>query len=117
LLYDSPRAATCVASTDDAKLWKVDQTAFRQLLARTAKDQVADIVDVLAKVPLLRDTDRGLISKFSTVLTTVKFSEGETIVKKGDDGDIFYIIHEGQVRVHDIGLGDASYVDQIITVY
>jgi cAMP-dependent protein kinase regulator len=113
LLYDSPRAATCVASSD-AKLWKVDQATFRNLLARGAKDQEADIVDVLMKVPLLKDMDRGLISKFSTVLTIVKFSEGETIVKKGDEGDIFYIINEGQVRVHDIGLGDASYADQML---
>jgi cAMP-dependent protein kinase regulator len=113
LLYDSPRAATCVASTD-AKLWKVDQGTFRHLLARTAKEQEGSIVDVLAKVPLLKDMDRGTVSKFATVLTTVKFGEGEAIVKKGEEGDIFYIINEGQVRVHDIGLGDASYADQIL---
>ena len=33
------------------------------------------------------------VSKFANVLTTVKFAEGEKIVKKGDIGDIFYIIN------------------------
>lgn len=113
LLYDSPRAATCVASSD-VKLWKVDQTTFRFLLAKTAKDQEENIVDVLAKVPLLKDLDRGVVSKFADVLTTVKFAEGEKIVQKGEQGDIFYIINEGQVRVHDIGLGDASYSDMLL---
>lgn len=113
LLYDSPRAATCVANAA-CTLWKVDQTTFRHLLARSAKDQEGDIVDVLAKVPLFKDLDRGIVSKFSSVLTTVKFSEGEAIVKKGDEGTIFYIINDGQVRVHDIGLGDSTFADQIL---
>ena len=113
LLYDSPRAATCIAA-EDSTLWKVDQGTFRHLLARTAKEQEGGIVDVLAKIPLFKDMDRGLVSKFASVLTSVTFSEGEVVVKKGDDGDIFYIISDGQVRVHDIGLGDASYADQVL---
>lgn len=113
LLYDSPRAATCVAA-EASKLWKVDQGTFRHLLARTAKEQEGGIVDVLAKIPLFKDMDRGLVSKFASVLTSVTFTEGEVVVKKGDVGNIFYIIADGQVRVHDIGLGDASYADQIL---
>lgn len=113
LLYDSPRAATCIAA-EDTKLWKVDQGTFRHLLARTAKEQEGGIVDTLAKIPLFKDMDRGLIAKFANVLTSVTFSAGQVVVKKGDVGDIFYIIGDGQVRVHDIGLGDASYADQIL---
>lgn len=113
LLYDSPRAATCIAA-EKSTLWKVDQGTFRHLLARTAKEQQGGIVDVLAKIPLFKDMDRGLITKFASVLTNVTFSPGEVVVKKGDVGDIFYIINDGQVRVHDIGLGDASYSDLIL---
>lgn len=113
LLYDCPRAATCIAA-EDSKLWKVDQGTFRHLLARTTKEQQGGVVDVLAKIPLFKDMDQRLITKFSTVLTSVTFAAGEVVVKKGDVGDIFYIISEGQVRVHDIGLGDASYADQIL---
>eukprot|EP00934_Nitzschia_sp_Nitz4_P004099 Nitzschia sp. Nitz4//scaffold330_size19141//14677//17509//NITZ4_008748-RA/size19141-snap-gene-0.28-mRNA-1//-1//CDS//3329548166//4089//frame0 len=113
LLYDSPRAATCIAG-EASKLWKVDQLTFRHLLARTTKEQEGGIVDILAKIPLFKDMDRGVISKFAKVLTNVTFSEGEVVVKKGDVGEVFYIIGDGQVRVHDIGLGDASYADQIL---
>lgn len=113
LLYDSPRAATCKAG-EDSKLWKVDQGTFRHLLARNAKEQEGGIQDVLRKIPLFKDMDQAILTKFASVLTNLTFSEGEVIVKKGDVGDIFYIISEGQVRVHDIGLGDASYADQIL---
>lgn len=113
LLYDSPRAATCMAG-EDSKLWKVDQGTFRHLLARNAKEQEGGIQDVLRKIPLFKDMDQAILTKFASVLTNLTFSEGEVIVKKGDVGDIFYIISEGQVRVHDIGLGDASYADQIL---
>ena len=113
LLYDCPRAATCIAG-EDSVLWKVDQVTFRHLLARTSKEQQGGIVDTLAKIPLFQDMDRGLIARFSSVLTNVTFAAGEVVVKKGDVGDVFYIINDGQVRVHDIGLGDASYDDQIL---
>jgi CRP-like cAMP-binding protein len=113
LLYDSPRAATCMAGSD-CVLWKVDQGTFRHLLARTAQEEESSIVDVLVKIDLFRDLDRRTITKFADVLSTVKFKEGERIVEKGQQGDIFYIINEGQVRVHDIGLGDANYDDQIL---
>jgi cAMP-dependent protein kinase regulator len=114
LLYDSPRAATCIAGSD-CVLWKVDQGTFRHLLARTAQEEDANIVDVLSKIDLFQDMDRKTVTKFADVLNTVKFKEGERIVEKGQQGDIFYIINEGQVRVHDIGLGDANYDDQILT--
>jgi protein kinase A len=113
LLYDAPRAATCVASSA-VQLWKVDQTTFRHLIARQAKDEQSDIASLVAKVPLLQDMDAALVSKFAQVLTPVKFSEGELIVMKGSVGEVFYILNEGQVKVHDIGMGDSKFVDQIL---
>ena len=113
LLYDAPRAATCVAATN-VKLWKVDQTTFRHLIAKQTKDKESDIQELVAKVQLLKDLDQRVVSKFAQVLTTVRFAEGELIVQKGDVGDIFYIINEGQVKVHDIGMGDSRFADQIL---
>jgi len=112
LLYDSPRAATCVAG-EDTILWKVDQGTFRHLLARSAKESEGNIIDVLTKIDLFKDLDRQTIKKFADVLTNVKYKEGQKIVEKGQQGDVFYIVKSGQVRVHDIGLGDASFDDEI----
>lgn len=114
LLYDAPRAATVMASTDVVQLWKVDQTTFRHLIARQAKGEQSDLVNLVAKIPLLQDMDRGLVSKFAQVLTTVKFNEGELIVKKGDVGEVFYILDQGEVEVHDIGMGSSRFIDQVL---
>lgn len=112
LLYDSPRAASCMAA-DDTKLWKVDQHTFRHLLARSAKELEGSIIEVLSKIDLFKDLDRQTVTKFADVLNTVKYQEGQRIVEKGQQGDVFYIVKSGQVRVHDIGLGDASFDDKV----
>mmetsp|Transcript_588 Transcript_588/g.1217 ORF Transcript_588/g.1217 Transcript_588/m.1217 type:complete len:787 (+) Transcript_588:181-2541(+) len=112
LLYDSPRAASCMAGADTI-LWKVDQGTFRHLLARSAKELEGNITEVLSKIDLFKDLDRQTIAKFADTLNTMKFQEGQRIVEKGQKGDVFYIVKNGQVRVHDIGLGDASFDDEV----
>jgi len=112
LLYDSPRAATCMSGADTV-LWKVDQGTFRHLLARSAMEGEASILEVLTKIDLFKDLDRQTIKKFADVLSSVKYKEGQKIVEKGQQGDVFYIVKSGQVRVHDIGLGDASFDDEV----
>lgn len=115
LLYNCPRAATCVANTD-CHLWKVDQKTFRYMLANNTATQQKDINDVLRKVPFLSELDDRSLLKVSDALTTVQFPENERIINKGDVGEVFYIIREGTVKVHDIGFGDSQYVDQILGV-
>jgi len=111
LLYDCPRAATCVAG-DALTMWKVDQTTFRNLLARSNKEQEGNITGTLAKIDLFKDLDKQILSKFADVINTIKFQAGAKIVRKGQTGDVFYIVKSGQVRVHDIGLGDSSFDDK-----
>uniref|UniRef100_A0A7S4AAF8 cGMP-dependent protein kinase n=2 Tax=Pseudo-nitzschia australis TaxID=44445 RepID=A0A7S4AAF8_9STRA len=112
LLYDSPRAASCMAGADTV-LWKVDQETFRHLLARSAKEVEGNIIEVLSKVDLFKSLDRKTLTKFVDVLSSVKYGEGQRIVEKGQKGDVFYIVKSGQVRVHDIGLGDATFADEV----
>lgn len=115
LLYDAPRAATCIAAMKTV-LWKVEQSTFRLLLARQAVSREETIVGWLKKVPLFGKTlTDSQLRKFGETLTPVKFSAGERIVNKGDTGDIFYIIAEGKVKVHEIGLGDSQGVAQTYT--
>ena len=111
LLYNCPRAATCLANTA-CRLWKVDQKTFRYMLANNTNTQQKDINDILRKVPFLAELDDRDLLRISDALTNVTFPEGERIITKGDVGEIFYIIREGTVKVHDIGFGDSTYVDQ-----
>jgi CRP-like cAMP-binding protein/tRNA A-37 threonylcarbamoyl transferase component Bud32 len=111
LLYNCPRAATCLANTA-CRLWKVDQKTFRYMLANNQNAQQKDINDILRKVPFLAELDDRDLLRISDALTSVTFPEGERIINKGDVGEVFYIIREGTVKVHDIGFGDSTYVDQ-----
>ena len=113
LLYNCPRAATCVANTD-CRLWKVDQKTFRYMLANNTANQQKDIHDVLRKVPFLSELDDQILVRISDALTTVTFPTGERIINKGDQGEVFYILKDGTVKVHDIGFGDSAYIDQFL---
>lgn len=113
LLYNCPRAATCLANTD-CRLWKVDQQAFRHMLANNTANQQKDINEVLRKVPFLSELDERDLVKISDALTNVTFPAGERIINKGDVGEVFYILREGTVTIHDIGFGDCQYVDQVL---
>jgi len=113
LLYNCPRAATCIANTD-CKLWKVDQRTFRYMLANNSASQQKDVSDVLRKVAFLADLEESMLLKIADALTTVSFLESDRIINKGDVGEVFYILKEGRVRVHDIGFGDSQYVDQVL---
>lgn len=109
LLYDSPRAASCVAHTE-CELWKVDQKTFRHILANSTNSQKQDVHHILTKVPFLAELDVLDLSKLSDAFTTVNFPEGGRIINKGDEGENFYILQEGTAKVHDIGFGDSNYV-------
>jgi len=111
LLYSCPRAATCLADTA-CRLWKVDQKTFRYMLANNSNSQQKDMNEILRKVPFLTELDDSDLMRISDALTSVTFREGERIINKGDVGEVFYIIREGTAKVHDIGFGDSTYVDQ-----
>lgn len=113
LLYNCPRAATCMATTQ-CRLWKVDQRTFRYMLANNTANQEKEINEVLRKVPFLSELDDHDLLRISDALTTVSFPGGERIINKGDVGEVFYIIREGEVKVTDIGFGDSQYVDQTL---
>jgi len=113
LLYNCPRAATCVARTN-CRLWRVDQKTFRYMLVNNTASQQKDIHDVLRKVDFFQDLDGGMLVRISDALTMDTFTEGERIINKGDVGNCFYILREGTVRVHDIGFGPSQYVDQFL---
>jgi len=113
LLYDCPRAATCLAESA-VILWKVDQRTFRHMLASNVQKESEGIREVLKKVKFFNKLDRSILSKISDALMPISFPEGKRIVEKGEIGKVFYIVKKGTVKVHDIGLGDSKYVDQML---
>merc|ERR1712216_1107920 len=58
----------------------------------------------MGKVPFLTDLNVTDLNKIVDALTEVLF-------KRGDVGDVFYIVKEGKVKVHDIEVGGVKYDD------
>jgi len=113
LVYDSPSDASCVTRAPSV-LWRVDQSTFRHMLARQATSAEKNVNEILSSIPLFQDMPQPSLQKFIGALTAVYFTQGERILTKGDVGEIFYIVEDGMVRVHDKGLGDSQVCDSIL---
>jgi len=117
LLYDCPRAVSCVAAAGDdgpVQLWKVDQNTFRRILARSATEKRSSVQAWLRGVKTFEGMQEEYLSRFAEAMVAVHWSAGDCIVKKGEAGTVFYIVQEGQVKVHDIGLGDSKSRDHTL---
>ena len=84
------------------------------MLANNTANQQKVIHDTLRKVQFLSELEDTMLTRISDALTTVKFPKHEHIITKVDVGEVFYILREGTVKVHDIGNGNSRYVDQFL---
>ena len=57
--------------------------------------------DVLAQVPLFAGVPPRFIKRLAGEMDEQRFMEGATIVRKGEPGDAFYVLVEGEARVTD----------------
>ena len=113
LLYTCPRAAT-VQALEAAVLFRVDQTTFRYILQSQTRKGARDKVDLLLKIPFLRDLPDEDVAQLTAVMTPHKFTTGEYLMRKGDAADNFYIVQEGTLVATNIGLGEAKFEDVTI---
>jgi cAMP-dependent protein kinase regulator len=102
LLYDAPRAVTCQA-VEESSLWKVDQRTFRTVLARQTTNRDNEVKDLIDNVKLFEHLEPYDKARFVNAMTTVVWKPKDRIVQKGSVGNVFYIIQEGEVKIHDIG--------------
>jgi len=110
LLYDCPRAATCLAETETV-LWKVDRTTFQQMIVNIVKKESQGIREVLKNVSFLSGLDDSTITQIADALTPMSCKKDKRIVEKGEIGKVFYIIKSGTLKLHDIGSGESQFAD------
>jgi len=115
LLYSSPRAAT-VKAKGDCVTFRVDQKSFRSVLQQKNMQTAEEKLALLKKVDFLADMEIFDLQKLSSAMTPVTFEPGDFLVKKGDTGDAFFLIQEGEVRVTDIAVGASTYEDTTLGV-
>jgi len=70
-------------------------------------------VDILSSTPLLEDIPRASLEKTVSIVEQKVFPENEVIFNKADDGDTFFIVISGKVKVY-IPLEDGT--ENILTV-
>ncbi|KAL7686618.1 putative cGMP-dependent kinase, protein kinase-like domain superfamily, rmlC-like jelly roll [Plasmopara halstedii] len=102
LVYNCPRTAT-VTCSQPGRLWALDRITFRRLVARIKSDQIGECKNALRNVALLQALTETQLSQLAEAAQFVKFAKGERIIKKGERGNVLYIIKSGVVICTDVG--------------
>jgi len=72
------------------KLVKADSLKVRRL---------DPVLDALSRVPLFKCLPEHTMPGLAAVCEKISYEAGDTLIRQGDEGDAFYIIMEGRVRV------------------
>ena len=107
VLYGTPRAATVIAVVD-SKLWWIDRDTYRGLLLVQTLRKRQRFTKLLEGIQLFQSIEEYEKARIADVLETKEVSEGTVIVSEGDQGDLFFIIEEGEVKVTKKGVGEVS---------
>jgi signal transduction histidine kinase len=62
---------------------------------------ISERVAILRNVEIFSETSDSVLEEIASFLSEVQFRQGQTIFKKGEEGDAMFIIKTGGVRVHD----------------
>ncbi|XP_077460165.1 protein kinase, cAMP-dependent, regulatory, type II, alpha, B [Stigmatopora argus] len=98
LMYNTPRAATIVA-TEEGALWGLDRATFHRLIVKNNAKKKRMYEAFVESVPLLNSLEASERMKIVDVLGARCFKDGERIIAQGDMADCFYMVESGQVRI------------------
>jgi cAMP-dependent protein kinase regulator len=98
LIYNTSYKATVKAKTA-VKLWAIDRDTYRRILMGSIIKKRKLYEEILSKVSIIASLDEYERLTIADALTSVEFSDGDTVVKQGEPGDDFYIIEEGTAVV------------------
>ncbi|CAK6435924.1 unnamed protein product [Pipistrellus nathusii] len=98
LMYNTPRAATIVATSEGA-LWGLDRGTFRRIIVKNNARKRKMFEAFLESVPLLKSLEVSERMKIVDVIGEKNFKDGERIITQGEKADCFYIIESGEVSI------------------
>lgn len=99
LMYNAPRAATVLCSSETATLWALDRVTFRTILMEHTSKKRRMYEKFLSEVPILVSLEGHERSKIADALEERIYEEGEDVVREGELGKNFYIIESGKAEV------------------
>nr|QDV40190.1 protein kinase cAMP-dependent type II regulatory subunit beta [Ctenopharyngodon idella] len=98
LMYNTPRAATIIATSPGA-LWCLDRLTFRRIIVRNNAKKRKMYEAFIGTLPLLTSLEVSERMKVVDVLSTKVYNSGEQIIAQGDLAESFYIVESGHVRI------------------
>ncbi|ELK25003.1 cAMP-dependent protein kinase type II-alpha regulatory subunit [Myotis davidii] len=98
LMYNTPRAATIVATSEGA-LWALDRGTFRRIIVKNNAQKRKMFESFLESVPLLKSLEASERMKIVDVIGEKAYKDGERIIAQGEKADSFYIIESGEVSI------------------
>uniref|UniRef100_A0A3Q3SGT0 cAMP-dependent protein kinase type II-alpha regulatory subunit n=1 Tax=Mastacembelus armatus TaxID=205130 RepID=A0A3Q3SGT0_9TELE len=98
LMYNTPRAATIIA-TQEGALWGLDRATFRRLIVKNNAKKRRMYESFIESVPLLKSLEPTERMKIVDVLGVKQFSDAERIITQGDKAECFYIVESGEVKI------------------
>lgn len=107
LMYNMPRAATIVA-TSEGSLWALDRNTFRRIVLKTAFLKRRAYESLLESVPMLKALDLYERMNVADALHSRTYQDGDQIIKQGDSADNMYFVEDGEVRITMIDKNDPS---------
>jgi len=100
LLYGQRRAAT-VKSLVPSVVYKINRATFKASVRASTMHDIEEARSALRSVPLLSSLSDDQIEACAEVVRFLRFPPGTSIIRKGEVGDVFYIIKTGQVICSD----------------
>jgi len=114
LIYNSLRAAT-IKCEEDSVVWVLEREAFRHIVAGTAEQKRNEVKKALRSVSILKDLTMAQVTQLADTVERATFHAGETIIRKGEAGNIFFIVQSGKVKCTESGTGErGSSVDLVL---
>uniref|UniRef100_A0A7M4FHU8 cAMP-dependent protein kinase type II-alpha regulatory subunit n=1 Tax=Crocodylus porosus TaxID=8502 RepID=A0A7M4FHU8_CROPO len=98
LMYNTPRAATIVATTEGS-LWGLDRVTFRRIILKNNAKKRKTYELFIESVPLLKSLEVSERMKIADVIGEKIYQDGERIISQGDKADSFYIVESGEVKI------------------
>ncbi|XP_064607222.1 cAMP-dependent protein kinase type II regulatory subunit-like [Liolophura sinensis] len=98
LMYNMPRAATIVATTEGS-LWALDRITFRRIVLKNAFMKRKMYENLLECVPMLKTLDPYERMNVADALVSKTCEAGECILRQGDEADCMYFVEDGEVRI------------------
>lgn len=115
LMYNMPRAATIVA-TSEGILWALDRITFRRIVLKNAYEKRKVYESLLENVPMLKTLESYERMNIADALFSRPYEDGDIIIKQGDSADCMYFIEDGEVKISVKNVNDPGSEEKVVKV-